>query len=134
MLLHSWWDPSEWILCRRSNLELYKIYKQLYIVKFVKLQTLKWAGHLARMNEDRCCKKIFLAKPLGNRPWGRPPLYIRWSDCAKKDLNSLKVSKTGKQLPKVEMPEENFWSRTGLTQGRRSIEEEEECNVIVTEF
>ncbi|GFT57134.1 uncharacterized protein TNCV_1691681 [Trichonephila clavipes] len=46
---------------RRSNLELYKIYQQPDIVKFFKLEKLKWAGHLDRMNADRCCKKIFLA-------------------------------------------------------------------------
>ncbi|GFX09943.1 putative endonuclease-reverse transcriptase [Trichonephila clavipes] len=57
---------------RRSNLELHKIYKQPDIVKFIKLQRLKWAGHLARMNEDRCCKKIFVVKSMRNRPWGRP--------------------------------------------------------------
>ncbi|GFV82500.1 uncharacterized transposon-derived protein F52C9.6 [Trichonephila clavipes] len=67
----------------------YKIYKQPVIVKFVKLQRFKWAGHLARMNEDRCCKKIFLAKPMGNRSWDMPPL--RWIDCVEKDLNILKV-------------------------------------------
>ncbi|GFT82141.1 putative endonuclease-reverse transcriptase [Trichonephila clavipes] len=76
---------------RRSNLQLYKIYKRPDIVKFVKLQRLKWAGHLARMNEDRCCKKIFLVRPVGNRPRGRPPL--RGIDCVVKDLNILKVQK-----------------------------------------
>ncbi|GFW67292.1 hypothetical protein TNCV_3337931 [Trichonephila clavipes] len=40
---------------------------------------LKWTGHLARMNEDRSCKKVFLAKPMGDRPRDRPPL--RWIDC-----------------------------------------------------
>ncbi|GFX25641.1 hypothetical protein TNCV_2082761 [Trichonephila clavipes] len=50
---------------------------------------LKWAGHLARMNEDRCCKKIFLAKPMGNRPQDRPSL--RWIDYVEKDLKILKV-------------------------------------------
>ncbi|GFU75815.1 uncharacterized protein TNCV_1652751 [Trichonephila clavipes] len=74
---------------RRSNLELDKIFKQPDIVKLVKLQRLKWAGHLARMNEDRCCKKIFLAKPMGNRPRGGPPL--RWIDCVEKDLYVFKV-------------------------------------------
>ncbi|GFW05215.1 putative endonuclease-reverse transcriptase [Trichonephila clavipes] len=74
---------------KRSNLELYKIYKTPGTVKFVKLQKLKKAGHLARMNEERCCKKIFLAKPMGNRPWGRLPL--RWIDCIEIDLNILKV-------------------------------------------
>ncbi|GFW25716.1 transposable element Tcb2 transposase [Trichonephila clavipes] len=48
---------------RISKLELYKIYKQPGIVKFDKLQRLVWAGHLARMNEDRCCKKNILVKP-----------------------------------------------------------------------
>ncbi|GFW40295.1 putative endonuclease-reverse transcriptase [Trichonephila clavipes] len=74
---------------RRSNLELYKIYTQPDIAKFVKLQRLKWAGHMARMNEDCCCKKIFLSEPMGNRPQGKPPL--RWTDCVEKDLNILKV-------------------------------------------
>ncbi|GFW92336.1 hypothetical protein TNCV_3588581 [Trichonephila clavipes] len=46
------------------------------IVKFVNLQRLKWAGHLARMKEDRCCKKIFLAKPMGYSSLGRP--LLRW--------------------------------------------------------
>ncbi|GFU73787.1 hypothetical protein TNCV_554151 [Trichonephila clavipes] len=41
------------------------------------------------MNEDRCCKKIFLEKPMGNRPRGRPQL--RWIDCVEKDLNILKA-------------------------------------------
>ncbi|GFY03291.1 uncharacterized transposon-derived protein F52C9.6 [Trichonephila clavipes] len=56
---------------RRYNLEHWKIYKQPDIVKFVKLQRFKWAGHLARINGDPCCKKIFLAKPMGNKPRGR---------------------------------------------------------------
>ncbi|GFW44155.1 uncharacterized transposon-derived protein F52C9.6 [Trichonephila clavipes] len=49
---------------RRPNLELYKIYKQPDIVKFVKLQRLKWVCHQARMKDDGCCKKIYLAKPM----------------------------------------------------------------------
>ncbi|GFT25953.1 hypothetical protein TNCV_2807911 [Trichonephila clavipes] len=52
-------------------------------------QRFKWAGHLARMDENCCCKKIVLAKPMGNRPRGRPPL--RWIDNVEKDLNILKV-------------------------------------------
>ncbi|GFV99310.1 hypothetical protein TNCV_1512821 [Trichonephila clavipes] len=64
----------------------------------MELQTLKWAGHLARMNEDHCCKKIFLAKPMENRPRGRPPL--RWIDCVEKDLNVLQdVFVTAMALP-----------------------------------
>ncbi|GFX99171.1 hypothetical protein TNCV_2493521 [Trichonephila clavipes] len=40
------------------------------------------------MNENRCCKKILLAKPMGKRPRGKPPL--RWIYCVEKDL---KISK-----------------------------------------
>ncbi|GFV67884.1 hypothetical protein TNCV_926501 [Trichonephila clavipes] len=63
---------------------------------------LKWAGHLARMNEDRCCKKMFLTKPMEYRPRGRPPL--RWIDCVGKDINILNVKKVemsgeGQSLP-----------------------------------
>ncbi|GFT18255.1 putative endonuclease-reverse transcriptase [Trichonephila clavipes] len=61
---------------RKSNLELYKFYKQPDIVKVFKLQELKWDSHLARMNEDGCCKKIFRAKSMGNRPQGRPPFKM----------------------------------------------------------
>ncbi|GFX78479.1 hypothetical protein TNCV_1295451 [Trichonephila clavipes] len=50
---------------RRFSLELHKIDKP---PDSVKLQRLQWAGHLARVNEDRCCKKIFMAKPMRNRP------------------------------------------------------------------
>ncbi|GFW14157.1 uncharacterized protein TNCV_3547461 [Trichonephila clavipes] len=114
---HSWWDPSgSW---RRSNLQLYRIYKQPDIVI---LQRLKWAGHLARMNADRCSKNIFLAKPMENRPRGRLPL--RWINCIEKDLKTLKGQKTGKQLPKVEMDGENFWRRPESIQGCRTFEEE----------
>ncbi|GFY15266.1 hypothetical protein TNCV_1570771 [Trichonephila clavipes] len=42
-----------------------------------------------RMDEARCRKKIFLTKPMGNRPRGRTP--ARWIDCVEKDLNILKV-------------------------------------------
>ncbi|GFT18185.1 putative endonuclease-reverse transcriptase [Trichonephila clavipes] len=74
---------------RRSSYELYKIYKQPDIVKCVKLQRLKWAGHLARMNEDRCRRKVFLAKTMGNKPRGRP--LLRWTDCVEKDPKIRKV-------------------------------------------
>ncbi|GFX26549.1 hypothetical protein TNCV_4535611 [Trichonephila clavipes] len=46
------------------------------IVKFVELQRLKWAGHLARMNEDCCCKKIFLAKLNGKLTSGETPIKM----------------------------------------------------------
>ncbi|PRD35501.1 UNVERIFIED_CONTAM: hypothetical protein NCL1_11453 [Trichonephila clavipes] len=50
---------------RRSNLELYRSFKESDIVNFVKKQRIKWAGQVIRMNEDRITKKVFNAQPMG---------------------------------------------------------------------
>ncbi|GFU49631.1 uncharacterized protein TNCV_4143981 [Trichonephila clavipes] len=61
---------------RRSNLEFYRSYKESDIVNFIKIQRIKWAGHVIRMNEDRTTKKVFNAQPIGTQRKGRPNL--RW--------------------------------------------------------
>ena len=43
-----------------------------------KSRRLKWAGHVARMEEGRSDFKILRGKPTGNRPLGRP--RRRWED------------------------------------------------------
>ena len=40
----------------------------------IKSRRLKWAGHVARMKEDRSAFKILTCKPTEKRPLGRP----RW--------------------------------------------------------
>ncbi|GFW28917.1 uncharacterized protein TNCV_202401 [Trichonephila clavipes] len=42
---------------RRSNLELYRSYKEFDIVNFIKVQRIKWAGHVVRRDEDPTRKK-----------------------------------------------------------------------------
>ncbi|GFX60390.1 uncharacterized protein TNCV_4076121 [Trichonephila clavipes] len=61
-----------------SNLELYRSYKESDIVTFVKIQRIKWAGHVIRMNEDRTTKKVFNAQTMSTRRKGRP--NRRWMD------------------------------------------------------
>ncbi|GFV18146.1 uncharacterized protein TNCV_169491 [Trichonephila clavipes] len=61
---------------RRSNLELYQAYKESEIVNFLKIQRIKWAGHVVRMEEDRTTIKVFNAQPIGTRRKGKPNL--RW--------------------------------------------------------
>ncbi|GFX25837.1 putative endonuclease-reverse transcriptase [Trichonephila clavipes] len=106
---------------RRSNIELYKIYEQPDIVKFVKLQRLKWDGYLGRMNEDFVAARKSFKKSMGNRHRGRPP--VRWIDCAEKKLKILKFKNCKIPLPKVGTPGEDFGRRPGPTQGCRVIEE-----------
>ena len=45
---------------------------------FIKSRRLRWAGHVARMEESRSALKILTGKPTGKRPLGRP--RCRWED------------------------------------------------------
>ena len=38
----------------------------------IKSRRLRWAGHVARMEEGRSAFKILTGKPTGKRPLGRP--------------------------------------------------------------
>ena len=38
----------------------------------IESRRLRWAGHVARMQEVRSAFKILTGKPTGNRPLGRP--------------------------------------------------------------
>ncbi|GFU45030.1 uncharacterized protein TNCV_4235271 [Trichonephila clavipes] len=51
---------------RRSNLELHQSYKESDIVNFFKIQQIKWAGHVVRMNEDRTTKKSSMLNQLAH--------------------------------------------------------------------
>ena len=50
----------------------------------IKSRRLRWAGHVARMEEDRSAFKILTGKPAGKRPLGR--LRRRWEDNIRMDL------------------------------------------------
>ena len=49
----------------------------------VKFRELRWAGHVARMEEGRSVFKILTGISTGNRPLGRP--RRRWEDNIKMD-------------------------------------------------
>jgi hypothetical protein len=50
----------------------------------IKSRRMRWAGHVARMGEERNAYGILLGKPEGKIPLGRP--RRRWEDNIKKDL------------------------------------------------
>ncbi|GFT69114.1 uncharacterized protein TNCV_3905011 [Trichonephila clavipes] len=77
------------IWCRRSYLELCQSYKESDIVNFIKIQRIKWAGQVVRMDENRTTKTIFNAQPIGTRRKGRPSL--RWIGGLEKDLLVLRT-------------------------------------------
>ena len=57
---------------RIHNEELHSVYRLPNIVRVVKSKRLRWAGHVARMEEGRSAFKILTCKPTGKRPLGRP--------------------------------------------------------------
>jgi len=48
---------------------------------------MRWAGHVARMGEDRCVHGVLVGKPEGKRPLGRP--RRRWEDNINMDLKEV---------------------------------------------
>ena len=55
----------------------------------IKFRILRWAGHVARMEEGRSAFKILTGKPTGKRPLGR--LSRRW-DNIKMDLEEIGIN------------------------------------------
>ena len=66
------------------NEELNSLYSSPNIVRVIKSRRLRWAGHVARMEEGRGVRKVLVGKPEGKRPLGRP--RRRWEDNIKMDL------------------------------------------------
>ena len=69
-------EGSEWEWRRLHNEELHSLYRSPNIVRVIKSTRLRWAGHVARMEEGRSAFKIVTGKPTGKRPLGRP--WLRW--------------------------------------------------------
>jgi hypothetical protein len=67
-------DKGQWR--RRYNFELYKLCDGPHLVKYIRFNTLKWAGHVMRMDNNRITKRMFNTRPEGKIGTGRPKL--RW--------------------------------------------------------
>ena len=87
--LHSAHTPS-WRVKGQGllhNGELNDLYSSPYIVRVIKSRRMRWAGHVARMEEGRGVNKVLVGKPEGKRPLGRP--RRRWEDNIKMDLEEV---------------------------------------------
>jgi hypothetical protein len=54
------------------NEELNDLYSLPNSVRVVKSRRMRWAGHMARMEEERGVHRVLVGKPEGKRPLGRP--------------------------------------------------------------
>ena len=53
------------------------LYRSPNIVRVIKSRRLRWACHVARMEEGRSAFKISTGTPTGKRPLGRPSMHGR---------------------------------------------------------
>jgi hypothetical protein len=69
------------------NEERHKLYSSPSIIRIITTRRLRWAGHVARMGENRTAYRILAGMPEGKRPLGRP--RRRWVDNIKIDLREI---------------------------------------------
>jgi hypothetical protein len=61
------------------SVELHNLYSSPDIIRQVKARRMRWAGHVARMGEERKVYKVLVGKPEGKSPLGRPRVYVgKW--------------------------------------------------------
>ena len=72
---------------RLHNEELNDLYSSPNIVRAIKSRRMRWAGHVARMVEEREVYRVLVGKPEGRRPLGRPGR--RWVDNIRMDLHEV---------------------------------------------
>jgi hypothetical protein len=65
------------------NEELNDLYSLPNIVRVVKSRRMRWAGHVARLGDERGVHRVLVGKPEGNSHWGDPDvdgrIILRWS-------------------------------------------------------
>ena len=72
---------------RLHNEELNNLYTSPNIVRVIKSRRMIWAGHVARMGEERGVYRVSVGKQEGRRPLGRP--RRRWADNIRMDLQEV---------------------------------------------
>jgi hypothetical protein len=73
---------GEWRKLHNEGLN--DLYSLPNIVRVVKSRRMRWAGHVARLGEERGLHRVLVGKPEGKRPLGRP--RYRWEDNIRMDL------------------------------------------------
>ena len=63
------------------------MYSSSNIIRSLKSRRLRWAGHVASMEQSRNAYRVLVGKPEGKRPLGRP--RCRWEDNIKMNLKEV---------------------------------------------
>jgi hypothetical protein len=71
------------------NDELHSSYSSPNILTVIKSRRMRWAGHVARMEEGSGIYRVLVGRPVGKRPLGRP--MRRWEANIKMDLREIRI-------------------------------------------
>ena len=66
------------------------MYRAPNIIRVIKSRGLRWAGHVARMEENRIAFEILTGKPTGKRPLEMT--RRRWEDNIRMDLKKVGIN------------------------------------------
>jgi hypothetical protein len=72
---------------KMHNEELHILYSFPNIIRQIKSRRMRWAGHMARLGEERNVYKVLMGKPEGKRTLGRQ--RRRWEDGIRMDLREI---------------------------------------------
>jgi hypothetical protein len=75
---------------RRYNNELYRLYGDQDLVSHIKVGWIRWAGHVARLEDSDPAKQVLKSQLYGTRTAGRPKL--RWADGVAQDVKKLGIN------------------------------------------
>jgi hypothetical protein len=67
--------------------ELYTLYKESDTVTYIKINRLRWAGQVIRLEQQSAVRRVLVAIVEGRRQRGRPK--IRWEDGVMDDARKL---------------------------------------------
>ncbi|KAJ8940693.1 hypothetical protein NQ318_017666 [Aromia moschata] len=73
---------------RRTNREIYDLFKEPNIIGIVRAQRMRWIGHVVRMKDHRIPKMVLIHEIGGGKRLGRP--RQRWKKAVEDDIRKAK--------------------------------------------
>jgi hypothetical protein len=106
-------EHGEWRI--KYNNELYTLYKESDIVTYIKINRLRRAGHVIRLQEQNPARRVLVAVVEGRRQRGRPKL--RWEGGVKEDAKKMgerNWRNAARNRDSWQKLQKKAWARNGL--------------------